>query len=99
MNINQKIWLTLDCTSRWFKANLLVLHLMKTNIINFSPSHFLQLQLINEHNNTTISEVPDTKFLGVQIDNHFNWKCHIHKILPKLSFCNQLFYVLNLKAL
>jgi len=40
-NLNQKIRLTLDCTSRWFKANHLLLNLMKNNIIKFSPSHFL----------------------------------------------------------
>jgi hypothetical protein len=76
---------------------------MKTNIIKSSPSHFFQSQLINEHNNTTISEVPDTKFLGVQIDNHLNCKCHIDQILPKLSTAGfvirQLFYVINLKTL
>ena len=60
--LNQKIRLTLDCTRRWFKANQLVVNLTKTNIIKFSPSHFLQSQLVTEHNNTTISEVPDTKF-------------------------------------
>jgi len=58
---------------------------MKTNIIKFSPSHLFQSQLITEHNNTTISGIPDTKFLGVQIDNHLNWTCHIDWILPKLS--------------
>ena len=58
---------------------------MKTDIIKFSPSHLFQSQLIMEHNNTTISEVPDRKFLGVQIDNHLNWTCHIDRILPKLS--------------
>ena len=47
-NLDQKIKLTLDCTSRWFKANQLILNLMNTNIINFSPSHFLHLQLITE---------------------------------------------------
>jgi hypothetical protein len=76
---------------------------MKTNIIKFSPSHFLQSLLITEHNNTTISEVPDTKFLGVQIDSYLNWKCHVDQILPKLSnagfVIRQLFYVLNLKTL
>ena len=54
---------------------------MKTNIIKCSPSHFLCSHLITEHNRTTISEVPETKFLGVQIDNHLNWKCHIDRIL------------------
>jgi hypothetical protein len=74
-NLNQMIRLVLDCTSRWFKANQLVFNLTKTNITKFSPSHFILSQLISEHNSTTISEVPDTKFLGVQIDNHLNWKC------------------------
>lgn len=58
---------------------------MKTNIIKFSPLHFFQSQLITEHSNTTISEVPDTRFLGVQIDSHLTWKCHIDQILQKLS--------------
>ena len=40
--------------------------------------------MINEQNNTSISEVPDTKFLGVQIGSNLNWKCHIDQILPKL---------------
>ena len=84
-NLNQKIEFTLDCISRWFKANQLVLNLMKTNIIKPSPSHFLHSQLITEYNNTTISEVPETKFLGVQIDNHLNGRCHIDHVLPKLS--------------
>jgi len=64
-NLNQKIRLTLDCTSRWFKANQFLLNLMKTNIIKFSPSHFLHSQLITKHNSTTVSEVPETSFLGV----------------------------------
>jgi hypothetical protein len=58
---------------------------MKTNITKFSPLHFFPSQSITEHNNTTISEVPDTKFLGVQIDDHLNQTCHIDWILPKLS--------------
>ena len=102
-NLNQKIRLTLDCSSRWFKANQLVLNFMKTNIIKFSPSHFLQSQMINEHINNSISEVPDTKFIGVQTDNHLYWKCHIDRILSKLSIAGfvirQLFYVINLKTL
>ena len=53
--LNQKVRRNLDCTSRWFKANQLVVNLMKTNIIKFSPSHFLQSQLITEHNNTSQS--------------------------------------------
>jgi hypothetical protein len=47
--------------------------------------------------------VPNTKFLGVQIDKHLNWKGHVQYILPKLSTASfvirQLFYILNLKTL
>ena len=47
--------------------------------------------------------MPETKFLGVQIDNDLNWRCHIDRILPKLSTAGfvirQLFYALNLKTL
>ena len=82
--LNQKIRFTLDFTSKWFKAKQLVLNLMKTNVIKYSPLYFLQSQMINEHNNTSINEVPDTKFLGVKIDNRLNWECHIDRILPKL---------------
>jgi hypothetical protein len=27
----------------------------------------------------------NTKFLGLQIDNHLNWKAQIEQIIPKLS--------------
>jgi len=30
-------------------------------------------------------ETVHTKFLGLQIDNHINWKNHIEEMIPKLS--------------
>jgi len=30
-------------------------------------------------------EVKSTKFLGMNIDNHMNWKNHVEQIVPKLS--------------
>ena len=43
------------------------------------------------------------KVLGVLIDNHLKWMCHIDHILPKFSTAGfvirQLFYVLNLETL
>jgi hypothetical protein len=32
-----------------------------------------------------MNEVPELKFLGIQIDNKLNWKSHVEYILPKLS--------------
>jgi len=58
---------------------------MKTNVLKFYQSHFLHSQLITENDTTTISEVPETKFWGVQIDNHLIWKYHVDRILTNLS--------------
>jgi hypothetical protein len=50
-----------------------------------------------------IDEVKSTKFLGMYIDNHMNWKDHIEQILPKLSVAcfsiRTLTYTLNLDNL
>jgi hypothetical protein len=32
-----------------------------------------------------IEEVVNTKFLGIHLDNHINWKDHIDQIIPELS--------------
>ena len=32
-----------------------------------------------------IGEIKSTKFLGMHIDYHMNWKNHVEQILPKLS--------------
>jgi hypothetical protein len=44
--------------------------------------------------NETFSVIINTKFLGLQIDNHFNWKSHIDQLVPKLSgACYAVIYV------
>jgi hypothetical protein len=32
-----------------------------------------------------IEKTTDTKFLGLQTDNHISWKNHIEQIIPKLN--------------
>ena len=43
------------------------------------------------------------KVLGIQINNHLNWKSHIDEIIPKLSAAcfavRKLFHILNIDAL
>jgi hypothetical protein len=70
---------------KWFTANGLSLNMDKTNIIKFSPSNrqYNNLQLM--YHSKLLSAVDSTKFLGLELDNHVNWKSHIKKILPKLS--------------
>jgi hypothetical protein len=73
--------------SKWFTSSKLVLHLNKTNTIKFitNMSKSPQYNLYIEYDEKYIEESINTKFLGLQIDNHLNWKKHIHLMIPKLS--------------
>jgi hypothetical protein len=62
--------------SDWFTTNKLALNLGK------------KYSSLKQH--TTIwpkyiKESANMKFLGLQIDNHLNWKYHIDQMVPKLS--------------
>jgi hypothetical protein len=70
--------------SKWFTSNKLVLKLDKINIIKFITNKSPQygLKIVYDEKNTEGSI--NTKFLGLQIDNHLNWKNHIDLMIPKL---------------
>jgi hypothetical protein len=44
-----------------------------------------QYDLCIGYNEKYIKESENTKFVGLQIDNHLDWKNHTDKIVPKLS--------------
>jgi hypothetical protein len=71
--------------SKWFAVNKLALNLDKTNIIKFTTTYVPRCPLSTGYNNKYIEESAQTKFLGLQIDNHLNWKNHINQFIPKLS--------------
>ena len=66
----------------WLNLNKLSLNLQKTNYINFSTNNSDSTIQINGSN---IEKVNSTKYLGVYIDHHLNWKDHIAYICSKLS--------------
>ena len=51
------------------------------------------------HKDKYIEEAVNLKFLGIQTDNHLNWKNHIDQIVPKLSaacyLVRQMYYICN----
>jgi hypothetical protein len=71
--------------SKWFTANKLALNLDKTNIIQLITNNSQQYALSIGYNEEYIEESVNTKFLGLQIDNHLKWKNHIGQMIPKLS--------------
>jgi hypothetical protein len=83
----------------WFSANRLVLNLEKANILKFVTNNLPYCALTIGHKDKYIEEAVRLKFLGLQIDNHLNWKNHIDQIIPKLSaacyMVKQMYYICN----
>jgi hypothetical protein len=88
------IWVMMLCSlvggsqlphiSKWFTANKLALNLDKTNIIKFITNNSPQYALSIGYDEKYVEESVYTKFLGLQTDNHLNWKNHIDQMIPKL---------------
>jgi hypothetical protein len=69
----------------WFSANELVLNLEKTNIMKFVTNNSPHCALNIGYKGKYIEETVNSKFLGLHLDNHLNWKDHIDQMIPKLS--------------
>ena len=70
----------------WLKNNKLSLNVAKTNFMILTSrgkkyDDDVRLRLDGE----TIECVTETKFLGVVLDNHLTFKCHIDNVVNKLS--------------
>ena len=81
----------LDKLNCWFAANKLKLNIDKTKWILFSTRQklpFFQLDssshIINI-NNSNIEQALSTKFLGLHLDNHLNFKQHISQTHLKIT--------------
>ncbi len=69
----------------WFKANKLSLNLAKTNYIIFRNKGKSPPNLTIRLSGTLISQVNQTKFLGLYIDEALTWANHITHISSKIS--------------
>ena len=70
---------------KWFAANNLILNLDKMIIMKFITRNSSYSTVYIGYKEKYIEETVNTKFLGLQIDNHINWKNHKEKVIPKLS--------------
>ena len=70
---------------KWFAANNLVLNLVKINVKKFIAKNSSHSTLLFGYKEKYVEETVNTKFLGLQIDNHVNWKKCIEQMIPKLS--------------
>ena len=79
----------LNYVTDWLKANKLSINISKTQYILFmkpSQTDNIPLKLPNlKIDRSSIKRARSTKFLGVIIDEHINWKEHINLIKSKVS--------------
>jgi hypothetical protein len=60
------------------------MHVDKTNVIKFITKNYPQFPISIWCDDKHIEESVHTKFLGLQIDSHLNWKTHIDQLVSKL---------------
>jgi len=87
---------------KWFAANTLVLNLCKTSIMKFITRNSSHSTLHIGYKEKYLEEAVNTKFLGLQCDNHVNFKKHIEQIIRKVrAACHALsrWTVLTLRRL
>ena len=71
----------------WLHANILSLHINKTNFTIFGPqcsAHDYSNCTIRL-NGQNIRHVNECKFLGIYLDTHLTWKRHMERISSKIS--------------
>ena len=71
----------------WLAANKLIINLNKTHLMVFTNSRRYNSEkfITIKANDQIISEITETKFLGVILDNKLVWDAHIKHISNKMS--------------
>jgi hypothetical protein len=67
---------------KWFAAKKQTLNLDETNIIKFIRFNSPQFAINIGYEDKYIEESVHTKFLGLLIDSHSNWKTHVDQLDP-----------------
>jgi hypothetical protein len=75
----------LSHTGKWFTSNKFALNLNETNIIKFITNKLPQYDFKIRYDERYTEQSINTKFQGLQIDNHLHWNNDIALIIPKLS--------------
>jgi hypothetical protein len=80
-NLNQ----TFQDINTWFNANLLTLNYNKTQYVEFRPMNYYNVTTQISHDQTKLTNVTESKCLGLIIDSILSWKQHIEYVIKKIS--------------
>ena len=82
--LKQQATSLLNDINSWFKSNLLLLNLNKTQYLEFSTKNSATNELIHDRNNL-LHTVTYIKFLGLTIDYILSWHRHIESLVKRLA--------------
>ncbi len=77
----------LSMVNNWLKVNKLLLNIKKSKYMIFHTGKKKVQSLIKKIDNVNIERVSEFNFLGLALDEHLTWKCHINKLSNKISQC------------
>jgi hypothetical protein len=75
----------LSYISRWFISNMLYLNYDKTYFMQFVTKKNKEIDMRVNFANKCISNISNTKFLGLTIDASMSWKVHIKELTTKIN--------------
>ncbi len=73
--------------NNWLKLNKLPLNIKKSKYMIFHAIKKNVQSITLKIDDIIIERVAEFNFLGLTIDEHLTWKCHINKISNKISQC------------
>ena len=79
-NLKYKLQSACDDIFLWSKLNKLSINIDKTHCMSFKNDIIFNINI----DNTILSQVSSTKFLGINLDTCSNWKCHFAYLKNKL---------------
>ena len=85
LNFERSVNKIIQDINEWFNTNLLSLNLDKAHFIQFLTQNSSSVDLNIMHGSKKITNVYNTKFLGLTVDNTLSCRNHIDTIIPKLS--------------
>ena len=98
-NLNYKLHSEYDDIFLWSKLNKLSINIDKTHCMSFKNDIIFNINI----DNTLLSQVTSTKFLGINLDTCLIWKCHLaylkNKLLKIVWIIKNVSYFVNTSAM
>lgn len=95
IQLEHEINLTLHDIINWLTLNNLNINISKTNLMTFRNKVNKLTDMDISYSNDKIAEVSITKFLGLNIDEHLNWKQHIESLCKRINTYSYALYMLG----